>query len=356
MWSRRIPVCWVMVVFVLGGLVVWRATTKTAVDARQLFTPAADRACQGTLYCRQTIEGEDRFWAVSADGSETVRLPDGVAGEPSWWCHAGQRWFLTVRGVTDGTYADGREQTAVFAVREDGRSVRLTDRADIEPIPDTCRWPQHGHDRLISWVGRRWEVGGQVAEGGIYVAEVRYDESGNIVGLMEQPESPRLSVALTAVGMAGDGNGPPTPDIQVYDWSPHDAMIVAVFGDGRPHVIDLATGAVQQVLGERVINAAWSPDGRRIAVKVQDGGIVLVSPAGAGPTPVLMRSPSLWCGFACPVWSPTGKHLAYQQLWFDTDPLELPGRTDACYVCVSSGARSNLTANLPGVLTPLAWR
>ena len=75
--------------------------------------------------------------------------------------------------------------------------------ADGWPEMISAQWGKD--DTFISFIGRRWDDDpmsasfGEVLEGGLYVAELAYDASGDVAGLVTQPQQPAIPMTLVPV-------------------------------------------------------------------------------------------------------------------------------------------------------------
>jgi hypothetical protein len=294
----------------------------------------------GTIYF---VSGS--FGQMNSDGSEKTPLPV-PAGEPSRQLHAGHRWF--VRGaVVAGFYPNGDQRYELFAYRDDGVVVPLTNDADLQPGvgrgigygADDVRW-QPGETR-ISWVAQRWDSArGVVVEAGIYQAALAYDALGNLTGIAPG------SVALLL----------PTPDVGTHDWSPDGSRIVYDLLSTRElRIADLVSGDVTLLYAGPAYRPVWSPAGSAIAFQesVYRGDIMTIKPDGTSLKTVIRSQgrshsqPTVWG----PSWSPTGSHLVYEQYTINNWII-----TSYVYRARADGSASvNLTPESSNAV-PLAWR
>jgi hypothetical protein len=310
----------------------------------------------GVLYCRPWLDAEAPGRALAA-GEQPTTLPLDVTGEPSRALHGGRRWFLSVREVSGRRYSNGAVRREVFATHDDGLTVQLTDRPDLEPAPDTpLRWPIHTHDAQISWIGRRW-TGGKVSEGGIYTARIAFDEKGLAAGLQDQSDTPAIAFSLTQARGSGEWSDAPVPDVCSYDWSPDGQSVVYESVDGEIFVRDTRTASARLLSSERACDPVWSPDGSRIAFKCCRlfGPIVTVRPDGSDARILVSPRADELFTVACPVWSPDGKYIAYQRA-VSPDSGALSLDVDVYVTSAEGDGHRNLTGDTREGTRALAWR
>ena len=96
-------------------------------------------------------------------------------------------------------------------------------------------------------------------------------------------------------------------------WSPTGAELLFISykrGGPYPFKLDLATGRSARIYARIAYGSSWSPDGRRVAVSIDQGGntdLFLISPQGQ-----LVRRLTRHSGIdVSPVWSPDGRWLAF---------------------------------------------
>ncbi len=96
-------------------------------------------------------------------------------------------------------------------------------------------------------------------------------------------------------------------------WSPTGAELLFISykqGGPYPFKLDLATGRSARVYARIAYGASWSPDGRRVAVSIDQNGnadLFLISPQGQ-----LLRRLTHHSGIdVSPAWSPDGRRLAF---------------------------------------------
>jgi hypothetical protein len=289
----------------------------------------------GTIYWNGPGDAQWNMWTMNADGKSKQYLCPNVCGEPSRLLHGGMRWFLEARTIGTGTFPNGNPRRELFAVRQDGLEVQLTDQPNLEwlggaagPVP--ARWAPG--DAQVSWIAQRWD-GEAVVESGIYAAEFAFDEQSQIPGVVAQADAPLVSDEAL-------GNR-----INSHDWSPDGTRIVLEAGAAM-FIADLDTGALDLVpTTYPVFGPVWSPADTKIAYSdYSDGdGIVTLNVDGAGEKVITSTG-------GVPIWSPTGSHLLYR--------LSAPNRwrMDIVRIPVDGGSKLNLTKDLDGGGFARGWR
>lgn len=326
--------------YVVGG---------TDPDLAPTTRPAA------SIYLEPYADTQKR-WLVNSGG--VVReLSDGVQGEPSRLLHRGKRWFLTIRELPAESYPDGSPRREVFWLNEDGRAVQLTNQPDLEPGPFTVRWPRHGQDRQISWIGRRRSTDEQILEGGVYTARLSFNERGEPAGLVSQPQSPVLPLALVQDSGLPRWTTLPVPDACGHDWSPDGRQIVIESVRQELRVADLPAGQPRVLVAEPGCDPVWSPDGSVIAFKqmLPFGAIVTVRPDGGGEIRVQPASQGDYV--VCrPVFAPNGDRLAHTRVHWLTNPAR-SGAADciAAWITDLNGGPEDRVLQTPRGYYPVAW-
>jgi WD40 repeat protein/energy-coupling factor transporter ATP-binding protein EcfA2 len=95
-------------------------------------------------------------------------------------------------------------------------------------------------------------------------------------------------IRLWDVGARRERGAPLTGDGSAgLAYSPRGNVLAAVDGNGRVELLNLRTGKVIRQPDACAATMAFSPDGRRIAFGRYDGGVIVQSVSGGGPTQVL---------------------------------------------------------------------
>lgn len=312
----------------------------------------------GTLYCRSWPGGDHRLWQIGADGTRPRLLPDGVSGEPSRHLHAGRRWFIDVRPVPGETCPDGGARHELFAVRDDGRTVRLTRMPDGEPMAGSARWLPHAQDSLIGWIGRRWDTGGRVAEGGVYTMEIGFDDQGNAAG------SDKIAAHLAVSRPLRSAPGPDAwsraavPDVDSFDWAPDGSSLALTSLRGELLMVRRSTGETRQLTARPASDPSWSPDGSMLAFKIRKafGGIAVLSVIDSRAEVLVGDARCEPFVVAAPFWSPSGDSVVFGYVDARQNAPELPAQMDVMLAALNTGRCANLTADVSDPLVPVAWR
>jgi len=324
---------------------------------RSNAAPANDALATGIIYYRSQWNDKPRMWHMNADGRDKVPLAGNVDGEPSWGWHNGHRWFLSVRAVGAEAGSGGAARYQPLGIRDDGVEVPLATGPDWEPGPFTPRWLPGTTDTLVSWVARRWDGDGRVVEGGVYVARALFDAAGDVIGLSEQSERPRLPLPLVRVARSEPWYAADVPDIGSHDWSPDATQVVFDSTAERLYVADVVTGAARE-LPAPGRNPPWSPDGAYIAFQSGEplSAVVVMRPDGTGLRAIPERQHKDLAACGDPVWSPTGGHVAYRWLGDATKVVGEPLDMDVCRARADGDRDVVLTTDTREFVRPVAWR
>jgi hypothetical protein len=302
----------------------------------------------GTIY----FENSYIFSTMNSDGSGKTPLSI-PAGEPSRVLHGGHRWFLATLEIPGETYPNGDTRHELFAYSDDAIYVQLTNQPDVQADNGggTVRWAMA--DGVVSWIARRWNpVTGDVVDGGIYAAEVVFDELG-VPGLLQEPLAPLVPLALVLVDNGSYFGGDLGPDISSHDWAPvgMDFIVHDRLNWAELWVADAVSGITARMLATNHANwPVWSPDGTRIAFQ-SSAGIDTIAPNGGSRKTIIKWGPT-YTVFA-PRWSPTGSHLTY--VWWDRSALP-QGVWDIYRVTAGGGGKTNLTKDIGNTPFAVGWR
>jgi Tol biopolymer transport system component len=310
----------------------------------------------GTIYSRVPSGSTYQVYRMNPDGTGKTALPvylpfyDGPS-DPSRSLHNGHRSFIVKMPVPGEINYDGTgPKRELFAVRDDGASVRLTySTADIEVSSTHNRWgPQ---DTRIAYWRQRFD-GTRLQRDGVCVADVAFDGSGNIAGLVSTPTAP--AIATPSGSLSFDG----------LAWSP-DGTRLAVSdkfdASGGAHEVlrsvDLATLTSATLTTHDVIeNLEWSPDGGSIAY---DSGATIFAVNADGTNDHAVEtahySGATYISYNSPQWSPNGVNLVMR---YGAWKSSTSGRSDVVRCVPTGGAVTNLSSDLTAVTDPrpIGWR
>ena len=256
----------------------------------------------GTIWYQ--LQGDSRYYTMSSDGSGKALAPAGANFRFS--THGGHRWYVSWNRIGAETYPNGNPRIEAFAVRDDGVSVQLTNQADLQRRQRETAVDAEG--QRFAWIARRF-VSGVVAEGGLYVATLSFDASGNVVGLASQPTSPAFARPL-------DANS--SPDVSDVSWSP-DGSQFAYGNAGGIDVADLSGNDRVLVASSpgrvSALGPQWSPVGSSIlyfdSLSGSSGDWYKTSASGGASQRLIRSSTSTHVNEA--FWSPTASHVVYTE-------------------------------------------
>ncbi|MBW3595877.1 MAG: hypothetical protein KY475_01225 [Planctomycetes bacterium] len=294
---------------------------------------------------------------MSPDGSNKAALSAGVSGEPGRLLHGGYRWFLQSRNIPDETYPNGAPRRELFAVRDDGDetfTVQLTNDATLQ-FTGLAHWApgETADSAMIGVIARRWTWDGaewviDPDSPGVYAATAWFDADGNVLGLDAPPS---LLVSLGVAPSEKDGSWYADAYGAHFDWSPDLLEIVCSNSDrSELRSVDVLSGAIRVLTtGGFPSYPVWSPADDWIAFSNGDGSIERIRPNG-DERKVIIRADTR-AGYFDPTWSPTGSYLVYTR-----EPWGDPWDSDLYRATASGSSKTNLTSDIPGPVSPIAWR
>ena len=255
-------------------------------------------------------------WVMGPNGEGKTQT---VAGEPSYFKHAGQRWFLAV-------IRDEESYGKLYAVCEDGRSTQLTFFDKTVQVRN-ARWAKD--DSKIAFNTWTYEPDGS-SPAHIYLANVQF--TNGIPELTSDFEP--------VVGPAGIRDS--------FDLSPDSSQVV--YAVGTSVMIKTIGGATVQIMSG-AHSPRWSHNGQRIAIRSEDLGVVgTVRTDGSGL--VKLAKDTDWAFPTEPRWAPDDSALIYGMNTRKTGVIN----KDIFRVSASGGKAKNLTLGMDSYLYPAAWR
>jgi len=272
-------------------------------------------------------------WIMNADG--TGKQPTSLWSR-SHTLHGGYVWELTIRTHSD----TGFNELAIVREDDDPNTTVYTGIPEMSLL--NFRWAKD--DSFISFSGGP-DLSTVGSEMGIYAATL--DWSGG---------APVLTSAFMPIvtGTVTAANNDPQGDILPwFDWSPDGSGLVYIRWDGywgipMPilFVRDLMSGQ-ETILAVTVHAPTWSPDGTRIAVRLEDSastlsGIYTIKPDGWGLTQLTSEGQSRDQG---PIWSPDSQFIIFSRSKIKAVTGVLEG--DLFRIPSTGGRAVNLTSDMP---------
>jgi len=294
--------------------------------------------------------GRNRWlYTLTSEAGQAVVRPVGVQGQPSKALHAGRRWFLQLRAVSGTETRSNRLRNELWAVTADERGIWLAGDEQLDLQPE-CRWARDYERRLddgrVSWVALS-DSG--APPGGIYSAQVVFDDAGQVAGLVELPTAPLVSAAGGFISV-GEGN---------HDWSPDGSQVVYAVRLGQIgqmselQILDLRTRQIRKLT--QGIAPVWSPDGSCIAFRRGHDKILTIHPDGSGLQTVAQRlHPGVMYAEPIPGYYELVWALDSSALLYGLHELNLDNK-DFYRIARTGGEPQNFTRGVLGDAIPVAW-
>jgi Tol biopolymer transport system component len=363
--SRRIA--FGLAAFALLALFVGSATLAAGTPPGTIYYQTWREATSGAS--TTTFTG---YWSMNGDG--TNKQPAAGAW-PSRLLHGG-RWFLSSEPVGGIYYPNNwRLRTELFATREDGLKVQLTNdptlqRVDQFSIPEDWAYDDSFvSNAYVKWTsvpsgGNYTDAGGNqwLATAAIYKVPLDWSTGVPVAGA----PAAALPADLWFTDQGAQAQFRVNPNVGAVRWSPTGDRVVyqqadgAVGGNFRLKVTSFdasgnATGTVTLFTGSGGYHPDWAPDGSRIAVTrpTSTTQIATIRPDGTG---FLALTNSTKDRDSHPSYSPDGAYIAFTR-WTQK---RVSGRTVNLYnivrVAAGGGSATDLTADVTDQAKFHRWR
>ena len=182
---------------------------------------------------------------------------------------------------------------------------------------------------------------------GIYSAQVAFDASGHLTGLVQSSTKPLVPDAEIHFDMGA----------RSHDWSPDGTRLVYAAGPRQSaglYILDLTTHQTRKLT--RGIAPAWSPDGSLIAFRRSHDAVLTIHADGSGLRTLVQWPAHPGMTYTIPrpgyyqvVWSPDSTALLY-------GVLELTGDAREIYRIASAGGEpQSITRGVLQSAVPVAW-
>jgi hypothetical protein len=288
---------------------------------------------------------------MNGDGSGKTTAPYfGWPNSPSSETHTGSRWFLAEDYDWDGLLDPwGNPPLELFADKS-GVRVQLTGDPNVRRTYEwgTPTWAKD--DSFVSFPAVMNTDSGVV--GGLWVVPIDWSTSAPVAG-------PPILVVETEVYEDPEWWGWSVTYIDYrHDWSPGGDQVAFETWTADISALQLLvatispTGvSINPLVGR---NAAWSPDGSRIAVERVGDGIWTINPDGSGAVRLTQTTTTNkeQRRQGSPTWSPDGAFLAFTE-----SVAKNNGTTSYSVLRIGSGggAAVNLTSDVGSAYGP-RWR
>jgi dipeptidyl aminopeptidase/acylaminoacyl peptidase len=269
-------------------------------------------------------DGHSDLWLLPTEGGWPVRLTHNRPAVTYWsdeapaWDRASRQLVYEVEGeiwAADAASGAVRALTAYEAAAEwpffsaDGQQVFFTAEQDErDNLASLAFEPMPG-----SWPSPVTRLGGDVEQ-----PELSPDGAWIAFTFFPREDLDRSEICLVAASGGGIRrlSGSPRVADHTPRWSPDGSQLAFVSdrsGWKELYRVEIGGGSVQRLtrLEAEVTDFAWSPDGRRIVLAVNDGGsarLQLIDPSGADLG--TLRHEAGW--HARPQWGPGGGWLTVE--------------------------------------------
>jgi Tol biopolymer transport system component len=290
--------CGAGAIFVVGGSGFVGAATHS-------FPPPG-----AIVFSKETADGKRALFVGRTDGSNAKQVTDGPSDSHPQWSPDGRR-IVFERSVVEG-------DPTIWIVNADGTGER---ELHAGPYAEHPRWSPDG-----SWIAFQVQTSEDIGGGR---AHTTYE-----LWLIRPSGSGLRLLAENGTGLIGRENPRFYVESGAWAWSPDSRRIAFIWprrdadeAAGGVRVVDVATRATRY-LG-RGTDAAWSPDGRALAVTTNDEGssgapecgTVWRLTLGSGKRERLATPRTEPCD-RFPRWSPDGRTVVFQRSWYGIRYLE----------------------------------
>ena len=345
----------VIVCLLVIGLMV---ASAVPIGAKKPPSPPDDGGgdATGTIYyLMKDNAGDITFWNMDADGGNKAEFTDSWPGSLSLNQHDGSYWFVYFEELTTTHYGD-IYQTELWAVRADGTGdpIDLWDDPSMVYIDgwngDIC-WMTD--DAYISWVTWKLDENGDIYDPGIYTASMSWGDDDDTPELGTPEKVHDLGTYDYDTGDVRAAGCSPI-------WSPDGALLLYWSYDTGRMLVDFSDPDDPDYPKETSFGyngeAAFSPDGTRIAVTVDSESLVVMDIDGSNEKTIasVKSTKYLWRNLQFIHWSPDSAYITYGSLtinWPDMD-------CDVYIIGADGSGRTALTRTTTTCdwYVPLEWR
>ncbi|MCK5252499.1 MAG: PD40 domain-containing protein [Thermoplasmata archaeon] len=321
--------------------------------------PGGGTGPTGTIFYMQNEDvGGASIWSMDADGTDKTEVTDVVSGVEGMMSISlekhkdGHRWFVYFVRTT-GTHPDGKAQTELWAIRDDGTGAKKL-WSDPSMVYMTWCGPivWVSGDAFVSWASWKVAAGGTVSDAGIYKASISFGTTGDGAPSIGTP-----SLAWST----GTYHFNSPDEYRTAGRYPHwstdgEKVVFADLNVGRTVVDFSGESPVKTVLGGTG-SARWAPDGTKLAY-IKNKALHTMDPDGTDDATLftLRSNKATIKSMDKPLWSPDSKFLAYTEESLKKATL---GISADVYIIGVDGKGNNCVANDVSTAdwqSALAWR
>jgi hypothetical protein len=303
----------------------------------------------GTIY----YHGEG-FWTMDADGGNKQQLSAPYKGSISLTTHKDDHyWYVYFEQLTT-THPDGKYQTELRAVRDDGTGDRLLwyDSTMVYEEIWNKKICWMTDDAYISWATWKVDEDWTISDQGIYKATMSWGTDDNTPSL----GTPQL---VHATGTCYDdysgeywssGIGP--------NWSADGSMLLYTDANDGKVLVDFSTTPPSETTYDYSGNHGISPDGTRMFFADGGDNIVVMDIDGGNSETIYSveakRNSDINFGWL--FWSPDSDYIVFTQYVFSSQDLSYSGDIYTIGADGSDKAKLTKKTTTCDFFIPLAWR